>query len=55
MKPVKQRSDKTWVYDREALAVYVRKLKNKTGERSELSMIQGDHLQLPFLYLFDGH
>ena len=27
--------------DREALAVYVRKLKNKTGERSELSMIAG--------------
>ena len=41
MKPVEQRSDKTWIYDREALAVYVRKLKNKTGERSELSMIAG--------------
>ena len=41
MKLVKQRSDKTWVHDRDALAVYVRKLKNKTGERSELSMIAG--------------
>ena len=29
------------MHDGEALGVYVRKLKNKTGERSEPSMIAG--------------